>query len=545
MGIPVGYSLHVSGFFFKDSDASGPYSVSSAGVPTLIGEGSAPAPVITTAVGFGDSITFGVDASSAANRWLNIAATALGASSILNQAISGTVLQNSPDSGGSPRVDNGRNRFAAALLGANIRDGVFLAYGFNDARYIGAPGTFNVIQYATDYREVLNGLLEGGAYNPAKIWIVSPYYITDDGLNTGSAGFAGQTRFEFEAFVAASESVARSFGTKFINMYQYMQANGGASLISADNIHPGDAGMAVIAAGVQTATVLNTKAKPTITATSGTGGIDYAITAPAAGTVTNYTIEYGLVGSYVYGNSATVTSLTGTITLSPGSYRLRVRANFNDSSSSPYVFSNIAVATAAGAVTFLNDTFTDTPGVLLTAHTPETGSNWIVQPNQSPAPSAPSAINNTGDGLYSASTGGVYQNTAPAPSANYYVEAVLYWRSADTSANIGITGRASAGANTYYFVRWQGSVNSWQLYKIVASTATQLGSNSPDTFTSGTKTVRLTLQGSTISASVNGTQIISVTDTTIAGSGFAGVRGGSVVTSSGGIQTASIMAVTL
>ena len=543
MPIPVGYSQHRSGFFFKD-DGSGPYSNRS-GTAVLFGAGGGGGPTLSSSVGFGDSITFGVDASDAAHRWLNIVSAAYGAGTPLNQAISGTVLQNSPDSGGSPRVDNGRDRFAAALLGANIRDGLFLAYGFNDARYTGRPADFNVTQYAADYREVLSGLLEGGAYNPAKIWIISPYYITDTGLATGSAGFTGQTRAGFEAFVAAAASVAQSFGTRYVDMYQYMLANGGASLISADNIHPGDAGMAVIAAGVQTATVINTKAKPGISATSQTGGIGYTITVPASGTVTDYTVEYALVGSYNYGNSATVTSLTGTITLSPGSYRVRVRANFNDATSSPYVFSNVAVATAAGSVTFLNDTFTDTPGVILTAHTPEVGSTWIIQPNQSPQPASPSAINDTGDGLYSASVAGVYQNTAVAPSADYYVEAVLYWRSADTSANIGITGRAAPAANTYYFVRWQGSVNSWQLYKVVAGTATQLGSNVADTFTSGSKTVRLTMSGTTISVSVNGTQIISQTDAVITAAGAAGVRGGSAVTSSTGIQTASIMAVTL
>ena len=33
-----------------------------------------------------------------------------------------------------------------------------IAYGFNDARYIAAPSTFNVAEYANDLREVLNGL---------------------------------------------------------------------------------------------------------------------------------------------------------------------------------------------------------------------------------------------------------------------------------------------------------------------------------------------------------------------------------------------------
>lgn len=208
---------------------------------------------VDSVVVFGNSIAAGQNASVAANRWINLVATALGAGTPLNQGIAGTVLQNSADSGGSARSNNGRDRYVTALLGTNKRDMVFIAYGFNDARYTGAPSTFNVANYENDLREVVAGLINGG-YAQSEICILSPYYITDTGLATGSAGFTGQTRSGFEEFVTASASVAEDYGVYYVDIYAYMLANGAGTLIDTDNIHPNDTGHAVIKDGVLTAT---------------------------------------------------------------------------------------------------------------------------------------------------------------------------------------------------------------------------------------------------------------------------------------------------
>ncbi|MGO7779478.1 SGNH/GDSL hydrolase family protein [Rhizobium ruizarguesonis] len=210
-------------------------------------------PPVASLVGFGDSITVGLQSSDAAHQWLNIVSTALGAGTPLNQGIAGTVLQNSNDSGGSPRANNGRDRYAADLLGANKREMVAVAYGFNDARYTGAPTTFNLAQYAMEYREILTGLIAGG-YPANRICIVSPYWISDTGLTTGSAGFTGQTRAVFEQFVAAAKALAKEFGVYYSDTYAAMRDHGGAALIYTDFIHPIDAGHAVIATAVLAAT---------------------------------------------------------------------------------------------------------------------------------------------------------------------------------------------------------------------------------------------------------------------------------------------------
>lgn len=401
-------------------------------------------------VGFGDSITVGQNATIPANYWINIVGARLGAT-VLNAGIAGTVLQNSNDAGAAPRASNGRDRYVADVTGANKRDTIFLAYGFNDARYTGAPTTFNLSFYAIDMREVLIGLLAAG-YTSDKIVIVSPYYITDTGLATGSAGFTGQTRAVFESFVEASRKVAREFGCWYIDVYAAMLAGGGASLIDVDNIHPTDAGHLVIANAVMNAT-------------------RSPITLPVN--------------------------------------------------------------------TFLYDTFTDTDATILTNHTGEKGGSWLIQTGA--APGTPNAIQN--NRVWSPTNQGVYRaapNSIDPSPANYYVEAVLSFVSTIAGDNVGVIGRASAVANTYYMARWNQS-GGWQLYSNVAGSFTQLGSTVADTFTSGEKTVRLTMNGTTISMSVDGVTIISVTDANIA-TGRPGVRFGTIQTSTTGIHISSIQA---
>jgi lysophospholipase L1-like esterase len=307
----------------------------------------------------GDSFTFGVGASTTGQQYITIASLALTGAAPLNKAVSGSVLQNSPDAGGSARPNNVRDIFMSStngILGANKRDAAVIASGFNDGRYTGNAGQFNVTAYEADYREVLNGLIEAGDYQASKLILLSPFYITDNGLTLGSAGFTGQTREGFEAFRTAVMNVARDYGTAFYDAYTASKdaVLGGQSLVGPDGYHFNDAGHTFLGQGVIAAAdnIINTKAKPGLTASAGTLSIGYTLTAPSSGTVLNYTVERGIVGSYSYGGTATVTTLTGnTFTVSAGTYRVRARANFNDGTSSPWVFSNSVVAAAAGDTT--------------------------------------------------------------------------------------------------------------------------------------------------------------------------------------------------
>ncbi|NNH67839.1 SGNH/GDSL hydrolase family protein [Rhizobium laguerreae] len=421
------------------------------------GAGGGGLPNVASLVGFGDSITAGQVASDAAHQWLNIVSAALGAGTPLNQGIPGTVLQNSNDSGGSPLTNNGRDRYVADLLGANQREMAIIAYGFNDARYTAAPTTFNLAQYAMDYREILTGLIAGG-YAANRICIVSPYYITDTGLATGSAGFTGQTRAVFQQFDAAAAALAKEFGVFYADAYAAMLAGGGASLISGDNIHPTDAGHAVIATAVRAAT--------------------------------------------------------------------------QQSSSVP-------------AGLFTSDDFVDTDGTIITNHTGEKGASWLPQNGYTPA--TPNGIKN--GRMWSPTATGVYRVAADSvgiSSANYYVEAVLTRVSVLAGDNVGIIGRAQTSANTLYFARYNDTAGGWQLFKTVAGSSTQLGSTIADTFAAAAqKTLRLTMNGTTISVQVGGATIISVTDSAIASAGRPGCRFGFAQSDTTGIHLESLTAALL
>jgi hypothetical protein len=101
------------------------------------------------------------------------------------------------------------------------------------------------------------------------------------------------------------------------------------------------------------------------------------------------------------------------------------------------------------------------------------------------------------------------------------------------------------GVASYYWARWNGTVNGWQLFKTVNASSTQMGTTVPGTFTSGSKVLRLTVNGSTISLSVDGVQLLSVTDTSITTAGKAGVRMGATQTANTGIHIDSITAVAI
>lgn len=502
-------------------------------------------PTMTSAAGFGDSIAYGFLAEAPggrldpSQRWLDQVCANLGAGTPLNQAISGTVLQDSNDSTGSPRASNGRDRFVSALLGGNKQDGVFLAYGFNDARYTGAPSTFNLTQFGIQFRQVLNGLVMGG-YALNKIVCVSPYYITDAGLASGSSGFTGQTRSTFVSFCTEVQNAAKEYGVWYADTYNPMLAGGGASLIdSSDNIHPLATGHTVIAAAVLAAVKQNSVAPATFTPTGGTTSFTYAIT--AVGSATSYTLEYGIDGTYVFGNTTTVTT-SGTISgLAAGTYRVRVRANFSGGTATPWAFSTAITVSGASPAIFLQETFSGSTGTAITSLTPTTGGAWSVQTGYSP--SSPNAIDTAGTALYCPSAAGVYQNSATPGSADYYVEAVLNMLSSVGSDNVGIIARADPAANTFYFARYLVG-SGWQLFKTVAGTSSQLGATQTDAWTTGTRTVRLTVTGTTIALSVGGTTIVSVTDSAISAAGKAGLRFGAVQGPGAGMHMTSIVAST-
>lgn len=207
-----------------------------------------------TLVVLGDSIAAGQAATLPADRWANLVAASLGAT-LTNLGDPGKVLQNRNFLSGSPQASNLFLQYVNAFTGTGQRELAILAAGFNDARYTAAPATMNVANYKTDLTTVVTDTIARGVPRRSLV-LVSPYYITDVGLASGSGDpeFNGQSRAGFEAFVTACAEVAAEQNLYYADVYAAMRDGGGASLISGDNIHPNNAGHILIANTVLAAT---------------------------------------------------------------------------------------------------------------------------------------------------------------------------------------------------------------------------------------------------------------------------------------------------
>tara|TARA_R110000751_G_scaffold2586_11_gene13858 strand:- start:2683 stop:4716 length:2034 start_codon:yes stop_codon:yes gene_type:complete len=220
-------------------------------------------------VAVGDSITQG---SGGVDSWVDDVVVGQWGGTDDNNGSGGSVLQGSLAAGGAPLGTSLMGSFANRSLPAGAQ-AIICAYGFNDARYIHADATFNPQGYARDLRSSLRRWMV--RYGRENIWLVTPYWISDTGLNTAvNPDFAGRTRVWFEGYVAACRTVAAEFGVKLIDAYEI-----GYPASTLDHIHP--------TAAAQPALIEAFRApkRPTLAASTGapTGGAD-KITVPAGRT---------------------------------------------------------------------------------------------------------------------------------------------------------------------------------------------------------------------------------------------------------------------
>ena len=122
-----------------------------------------------------------------------------------------------------------------------------------------------------------------------------------------------------------------------------------------------------------------------------------------------------------------------------------------------------------------------------------------------------------------------YWHSGTPSSADYSVSADLFAKETDGgTALAGVIGRVSTAANTLYHARYSGdTTDSWQLYKAVAGTFTQLGSSSAQSLTDETAyNIKLEMIGTAIKLykEGSGTATISATDSAITAAGKAGIR---------------------
>lgn len=193
--------------------------------------------------------------------------------------------------------------------------------------------------------------------------------------------------------------------------------------------------------------------------------------------------------------------------------------------------------------TFVVDTFVAADGTNVISHVGETGATWVR--HTSTVGNQPAIDNNRAHVGTGTGTGMVYASGSPA-NADYDVSCEMTQVSDGTSQTVGPAGRINLAADTCYVVRFSDSLNAYQLFKIVAGTGTQLGSNVSATITPG-DVLLLRMVGSSISALVNGAVVIGpITDAAITAAGKAGLRfsaGGVSGSSSTGIHVDNFSAV--
>lgn len=169
------------------------------------------------------------------------------------------------------------------------------------------------------------------------------------------------------------------------------------------------------------------------------------------------------------------------------------------------------------------DTFSDEAGVILDLHSGQYGSTWVKHPLESQSGQPLISPSST---LYFPYSGQfpVYITNITPSSADYWVETQFDVKTVVTGDAVGVIGRALSNALTFYMARYNNG--TIQLIRVNNGTFTTLGTQSVTAWSAGqTPTLRLTMNGSTISAQWNGATVVSVTDgSPLAGAGRYGAR---------------------
>jgi lysophospholipase L1-like esterase len=196
---------------------------------------------------FGDSITEGYDGKSVnAKNWAALLSQAMGWEGH-NLGIGGSTLEKT--SNGVSVAKNMYNRVSEIPQKGEGDKYLFFAYGINDAAYNFYDLT--VTQFTVDYQFILDVARSKG-WQGNDIVIINIYYCNAAALFRYSDPL-GIAHGRLATFNAAINAIADTNGTHLIDIYSYMKENGADQIVSADGVHPSEAGYAVIARGIEKA----------------------------------------------------------------------------------------------------------------------------------------------------------------------------------------------------------------------------------------------------------------------------------------------------
>lgn len=194
----------------------------------------------------------------------------------------------------------------------------------------------------------------------------------------------------------------------------------------------------------------------------------------------------------------------------------------------PMPFS-VSVSTQTSAVdsvaTDVYDTFTDTSGTALDAHTSNSGATWAEHPLQTSG----RCIIGDNDDIYNDAVGGVNDLAQiELPSSDYTVEALFTMLSAMIGANdaAALLARSSRTNITVLTLGFHNNPGNWQFYRTVAGVDSLLSSAATRLVTTAqSRRAKIVCSGDTANVYVDDALIMGpLSIASIADPGYAGVR---------------------
>jgi hypothetical protein len=167
--------------------------------------------------------------------------------------------------------------------------------------------------------------------------------------------------------------------------------------------------------------------------------------------------------------------------------------------------------------TFVNDTFTDSDGTDLSAHTGEVGATWAY--NGTDNSGTYLITTNRAHASAGSSRTAIYASGAPA-SAEYDVQATITIV-AGTNHISGVAGRMNISTSHYYIAAYHNTADQWELRKSIAGVTTILGTWAESLGVGDSRTVKLEIRDAAKKLYVDGIERISSADNAITAAGKA------------------------
>lgn len=180
----------------------------------------------------------------------------------------------------------------------------------------------------------------------------------------------------------------------------------------------------------------------------------------------------------------------------------------------------LLLATVASAQ-FFNDTFTDANGTNLQSHVPNSGGTWSKITTSGGGNLTLTIQSNTVQGATGTANSGVYFASQTPPAADYDVQASVTIGTNGDNAGVFVAARAgeSAGAHTGYYFGTFGT-NEVRLYSTAGGF---LGTVSTTLTFGNTYVFKIRVNGTSIKCYVDGTELISVTNSDFTSAGQIGL----------------------